>query len=179
MKLKLLIRLSLVAGAAVAFSSCGLIAPLVRTALPFAGIKMAFACLPEEAMIDTPAGPRCIRDITAGDTVTGYRGQPVLVQQKHVYREQPETEFLRATFDDGATLEACGMHRIAGTRMRELEPGQVVAGRRVLGITSRRGIQRSYDLMTGDEGYRISGIPVNSMIEEMHAAAAGLPRGRD
>ena len=26
---------------------------------------------------------------------------------------------------------------------------------------------RSYDLLTTDSGYRISGIPVNSMIEEM------------
>jgi hypothetical protein len=170
---------SLAVVCAASLPSCGLIGPLVRTALPLAGVKMAFACLPEETMIDTPAGPRSVRDITAGDVVTGYRGDPVLVQQKHVYREQPETPFLRATFDDGSSVEACGMHRVAGTRMRDLEVGQFVAGRRVVTITSRSGIPRSYDLMTEDEGYRISGIPVNSMIEEMHAAAAGLPRARD
>ena len=170
---------SLAVAFAATLCSCGLISPLVRTALPLAGIKMAFACLPEEAMIDTPTGPRCIRDITAGDAVIGFRGLPVLVEQKHVYREQAETEFLRLTFDDGATVEACGMHRIAGTRMRDLKAGQIIAGRRVLDITSRRGIPRSYDLMTEDEGYRIKGIPVNSMIEEMHAAAAGLPRAEN
>jgi len=164
---------------ATSLPSCGLINPLIRTALPLAGIKLAFACLPEESMIDTPAGPRCVRDLTAGDVVTGYRGNPVLVQQKHVYREQPETEFLRAVFEDGASVEACGMHRIAGTRMRDLEAGQLVAGRRVHAITSRRGVLRSCDLMTEDEGYRINGIPVNSMIEELHAAAAGLPRARN
>lgn len=164
---------------ATGLSSCNLIAPLVRTALPFAGIKMAFACLPEDSMIDTPAGPRCVREITAGDVVIGYWGKPVLVQQKHVYREQPGTEFLRADFADGASVETCGRHRIAGTRMQELKAGQLIAGRRILAITSRRGVPRSCDLMTEDEGYRINGIPVNSMIEELHAAAAGLPRAQD
>jgi hypothetical protein len=170
---------SLVVVLAGALTSCGLIAPLVRTALPFAGIKMAFACLPGEAMIDTPAGPVSVREVSAGDVVTGYRGKPVLVQQKHAYREQPETEFLRASFEDGASVEACGRHRLAGIRMQDLKVGQVVAGRRVVSITSRRGIPVSYDLMTEDEGYRINGMPVNSMIEEMHAAAAGLPRSRN
>jgi len=160
-------------------SSCNLIAPLVRTAMPLAGIKLAFACLPEDAMIDTPTGPRCVRDISAGDVVTGYRGKPVIVEQKHVYREVPETEFLCANFEDGASVEACGMHRLAGIRMRDLKVGQVIAGRRLLTISSRRGITISCDLMTGDEGYRIDDIPVNSMIEEMHAAAAGRPRARN
>lgn len=175
----LFVTSALVMVCATALASCNLIAPVVRTALPFAGIKLAFACLPEDAMIDTPDGPRSIRDITAGDAVTGYRGQPVIVRQKHVYLEQPDTEFLRATFDDGASIEACGRHRVAGTPMRDLKVGQTIAGRRVLAITSRHGVRRSYDLMTADEGYRIKGIPVNSMIEEMHAAAAGLPHSQD
>ena len=33
---------------------------------------------------------------------------------------------------------------------------------------------KSYDLLTEDAGYQIQGIPVNSMIEEMHAAASGM-----
>lgn len=169
---------ALLVASAGAFTSCNLIAPLVRTALPFAGIKMAFACLPEDAMIDTPTGPRSVRDISAGDVVTGYQGKPVLVQQKHIYREQPESVFLCATFEDGASVEACSMHRLSGTRMQDLKVDQTIAGRRILAITSRRGIPISCDLMTEDEGYRISGIPVNSMIEEMHAAASGLPRAR-
>jgi len=164
---------------ATTLSSCGLINPLLRAAVPLAGVKLAFACLPEESMIDTPAGPRRVRDLTAGDVVTGYRGKPVLIQQKHVYQEQPETEFLRAVFEGGASVEACGRHRVAGTRMQDLAVGQLVDGRRVLAITSRRGLTRSCDLLTEDEGYRISGLPVNSMIEEMHAAAAGRPRARN
>jgi len=70
------------------------------------------------------------------------------------------------------------MHRIAGTRARDLAVGQTIANRRIRHITSRRGLLRSCDLLTEDEGYRISNIPVNSMIEEMHAAAAGLARAQ-
>lgn len=169
----------MVVGCALTLPGCGLVAPLVRTALPLAGIKMAFACLPEETLIDTPTGPRSIRELNAGDVVIGYRGEPVFVQQKHIYREQLETQFLRVSFEDGASLEACGLHRVAGIRLREIKVGQVVAGRRVSALTVRTGVARSYDLMTEDEGYRINGIPVNSMIEEMHAAAAGLPRAEE
>jgi hypothetical protein len=41
-------------------------------------------------------------------------------------------------------------------------------------ITARTGENKSYDLLTEDAGYQIHGVPVNSMIEEMHAAAAGM-----
>jgi hypothetical protein len=178
MNTRSLICVALAVVSAIGLSSCNLIAPLVRTALPLAGIKMAMACLPQEAMIDTPAGPRAVRDITAGDVVTGYRGHPVIVQQKHDYLEQASTVFIKVVFDDGASVEACGRHRLAGTRLQDLEIGQGVAGRRVTALSTRCGIQRSYDLLTEDEGYRIDGVQVNSMIEEMHAAAAGLPRDK-
>jgi hypothetical protein len=154
-------------------SGCSLLFPVVRAALPFAGIKLALACVPGEVMIDTPAGPRAICGIAAGDTVIGFRGLPVLVEQKHEYRENPATGFLRITFGGGAVVELCGMHRIDGRRAKELRVGDRVAGREVTAIAATGGYERSYDLLTGDEGYRIGGIPVNSMIEEMHAAAAG------
>ena len=178
MNTRILMCVALAVVSAIGLSSCNLVAPLVRTALPFAGIKMAMACLPEEAMIDTPAGARAVRDISAGDVVTGYRGHPVIVQQKHDYLEQASTVFIKVVFDDGASVEACGWHRLAGTRLHDLKIGQGVAGRRVAALSTRCGIKRSYDLLTEDEGYRIDGIPVNSMIEEMHAAAAGLPRDK-
>lgn len=34
-------------------------------------------------------------------------------------------------------------------------------------IESLGGVSRSFDLLTEDAGYRIAGIPVNSMISEM------------
>ena len=151
---------------------CGLIGSLVSLALPFAGIKLAFACIPEHTLVDTAAGPRPIQQLEAGDSVIGFAGKPVRILQKHSYLEQPETVFLHITFTDGASVDLCGMHRVAGIRAREIQLDQTVAGRQVTGIESRRGETRSYDLLTEDAGYRIHGVPVNSMIEEMNAAAA-------
>ena len=44
-------------------------------------------------------------------------------------------------------------------------------GHRVIVIESHRGETHSFDLLTEDSGYQIEGVPVNSMIEEMQAAA--------
>jgi len=168
----------LLTAAVCSLSGCGLIAPLVRTALPFAGLKLALACLPEDAMIDTPEGPRCVAALTAGDVVTGFRGGAVRVLQKHVYMEQPATEFVRVSFSGGGAVEMCRRHRIDGVRAGEVVIGQRLGGETVTGVTVRRGLTRSCDLLTEDDGYRIGGIPVNSMIEEMHAAGAGRPAVR-
>ena len=157
-----------------------MIGPLVQTALPYAGLKLMFACIPEHTPVDTVAGPRPIEQLEAGDSVIGFAGKPVRILQKHSYLEQPETVFLHITFADGASVDLCGMHRVAGIRAREIQLDQNIAGRRVTGIESRRGETRSYDLLTEDAGYRIHGVPVNSMIEEMHAtAASGMRSLRD
>jgi hypothetical protein len=66
------------------------------------------------------------------------------------------------------------MHRLAGIRARDLRLNQTVAGRKITSIKSRCGVTRSFDLMTEDAGYQIDGLPVNSMIEEMAAAAARM-----
>ena len=159
---------------------CGLIGSLVSLALPFAGIKLAFACIPEHTPVDTPSGPRPIEQLEAGDSVIGFTGKPVRILQKHSYLESRETVFLHITFADGAWVDLCEMHRIAGIRAREIQIGQTIAGRTVAGIESRRGETHSYDLLTEDVGYQIHGVPVNSMIEEMQAAAAsGMRSVRD
>jgi hypothetical protein len=143
--------------------------------MPYAGIKLYFACIPEGTRVDTPLGPSPIETMAAGDSVIGYSGKPVLILQKHAYLENAETVFLRLAFANGSVVDLCGMHRVAGIRARDIRMGQTVAGRKVTGVASRRGVTRSYDLLTEDAGYRIQGVPVNSMIEEMNAAAA---RGR-
>ena len=102
---------------------------------------------------------------------TGYAGKPVRILQKHSYWERPETIFLHITFADGATVTLCGAHRVAGIRAREVEIGQTILGRKVAGIESWSGESHSYDLLTEDSGYQMNGVPVNSMIEEMNAAA--------
>lgn len=158
-------------------TSCNLIAPLVNAALPLAGIKFAFSCMPEHVMVDTPTGPKRVGSVTAGDVVTGYGGEPVKVLQKHTYLEQATTSFYVVTFSDGAEVEVCGMHRIAGVRAKQLKVGDQVAGREVVSVRQHSGEVRSCDLLTEDAGYRIGGVPVNSMIEEMHQAGVRGMRG--
>ena len=149
-----------------------MIGPLVSAAAPYAGVKMMFACIPEHVGVDTPAGPRPIDQLEAGDSVIGFGGKPVRILQKHSYLEDPRTVFLHITFADGASVELCGMHRVAGIRARGIRIGQSIAGREVTRIESSNGETRSFDLLTEDAGYQIQGVPVNSMIEEMNAAAA-------
>ncbi len=159
---------------------CNLLGGLVGAALPYAGAKLYFACIPEHTPVDTPSGPQPIEAVEAGDWVIGFCGKPVRILQKHAYLEDPETIFLRIAFGDGATVELCGMHRLAGIRARDIRVGQTIAGRKVSELVSRRGETHSYDLLTEDAGYQINGVPVNSMIEEMNAAAAsGLRSIRD
>ncbi|MES2468206.1 MAG: Hint domain-containing protein [Verrucomicrobiota bacterium] len=159
---------------AAGLSSCNLIGGLVKVALPFAGLKVAYACIPEHTLVDTPSGPRPVEQLESGEMVTGYTGRPVRILQKHSYMENPQTVFLKITFTDGASVDLCGKHRIAGIQAQNLRVGQAVAGGIVASITARTGETKSYDLLTEDAGYQIHGVPVNSMIEEMHAAAAGM-----
>jgi len=160
-------------GALLTLSGCG----LIGTAVALVPIKMMFACLPEGTMIDTPTGRATVESIRAGDLVIGYDGDPVKVQQVHGYLEDSKkTDFYRVEFSNGEAVDLCGMHRIGGIRAKSLSKGAVISGGyEVVGITTYRGVERSYDLLTEDTGYQIGGIPVNSMIEEMIAAAKKMP----
>jgi len=164
---------------ALSVGGCSLIGSVVSTtvntaaklALPAAGVKAAMACIPEGTLVDTPRGPVAIEFLIPGDTVIGFDGAPVRVLQVHAYDENPETEFLAVSFADGSRVDLCGMHRIGGVRATEFAPGDRVATCMVASVERYRGVERSYDLLTEDAGYRIQGVPVNSMIEEMCAAA--------
>ncbi len=135
--------------------------------------KIVFACIPEGTEIDTPGGPLRIEDLRAGDWVVGYAGEPVRVLQIHGYLEDPlPSRFHRVVFSNGSVVDLCDRHRIAGTRAAELQVGDTVAGVSVRSNETYSGVSRSYDLLTEDEGYRIQGIPVNSMIDEMLSAAS-------
>jgi len=153
---------------------CSMLGPLVGAALPYAGVKLMFSCIPEHTKIDTPAGPRAIEQFEPGDQVIGFSGKPVRILQKHSYLEDPATVFLHITFAGGASVDLCGMHRVAGIRARGIRVGQEIAGRQVVAIASRCGETHSFDLLTEDSGYQIHGLPVNSMIEEMQEAAFTL-----
>ncbi|MEM1440954.1 MAG: Hint domain-containing protein [Verrucomicrobiota bacterium] len=158
-------------------TSCALIGAGVATASIAAGtaialapLKLAFACLPEGTLIDTPAGPQAIETLRAGDYVIGYSGEQVRVQQVHGYLEDPEnSEFYEIGFSNGTKVDLCRMHRIGGIRAQDLKLGdEVEEGISIASIRTYDGVERSYDLLTEDEGYRIGDIPVNSMIVEMY-----------
>ncbi len=162
---------ALAAGAALAVAGCTSVAPLANTAIKLGLVKLAFSCLPEGAEIDTPSGPRAVESIRPGEWVVGYRGAPVRVLQVHSYAENPDHErFHRIEFSNGARIDLCDMHRVGGVRARSLAQGETVAGLTVERLSTYGGVRRSYDLLTEDEGYRIDGVPVNSMIAEMAEA---------
>jgi hypothetical protein len=155
----------------VSLTGCGLLSTAVNTAIPLAGAKLAFMCIPEGTPVDTPAGPRLIEALHAGDLVIGFSGEPVRILQKHEYAEDPDAaRFLSIRFKSGERVDLCGMHRIDGIRAGDLFEGDQIAGRTVQSITPYQGVERSCDLLTEDAGYRIDGLPINSMIEEMIAA---------
>ena len=168
-----IVSLGVVLAISVSTTGCGLIGPTAQMALALAPLKLIFACLPEGTQIDVPGGEtRAIESLKAGDLIVGYDGEPARIRQVSGYLEDPEeSEFLAITFTNGSTVDLCTMHRIGGVRAKELQIGNVVSGgHEVEAIRSFRGVERSYDILTEDGGYRIGGIPVNSMIEEMYEA---------
>lgn len=131
-------------------------------------LKLQFGCIPEGVRIDTAAGPMRVEELKAGDTVTGFNGSPVRIRQIHQYQEDPATSrYVRVTFSDGAIVTVSARHRINGTAAGELRIGDTCGSETVTAIGEMHGVSRSFDLLTEDAGYRIGGIPVNSMIEEM------------
>lgn len=141
---------------------------LIGTALGLGVAKLQFGCLPEGTRIDTVHGPMQIETLKSGDTVIGFGGKPVHINQIHQYRENPaSSRYLTIHFDTGASVSASPRHRIDGMPASRLKVGDTCGFATVTRIESLAGVSRSYDLLTEDAGYRIGGIPVNSMIAEM------------
>ena len=133
---------------------------------------VGFLCIPKGVNIDCVNKTIVIEDIKPGDIVIGYDGNPVKVLQKHEYLENPSLErFYKVKFkgnnDRIHEVDVCDMHRIKGERSKNITEN--VISKEVYG-----GVEFSYDLLTEDLGYRIDGIPVNSMIEELAEEAVKL-----
>ncbi len=157
-------------------SGCRLIGQTLRMVIPLAvrlaPAKLMFLCIPEGTRIDTPGGPTPIQLLHPGDEVIGFEGKAVQVLQIHAYIEDPLVKrFLNIEFENGASVRLCDMHRIDGIRGKSVKIGDRINQQIVKSITAFDGVQRSYDLLTEDDGYQISGLPVNSMIEEMLEAS--------
>ncbi len=131
-------------------------------------LKLRFGCLPEGSRIDTATGPVKVENLKAGDTITGFGGSQVHISQIHQYREDSATShYLTISFSNGSRVSASPRHRIDGTPAGELKIGDRCGGEIVTGVDALSGVSRSFDLLTEDAGYRVGGIPVNSMIGEM------------
>ena len=166
--LRLLVLLLVV----LAIPSCN----LIGTALGLGMAKLQFGCLPEGTLIDTPQGAIPIEQLETGDSVIGFSGTPVRVNQIHQYHEDPATSrYITLYFDNGQFVSASPRHRIDGVEASRLKVGDVCGECTVTRIENLRGVSRSFDLLTEDEGYRIAGIPVNSMIGEMAAYGKTKP----
>tara|TARA_R110000796_G_scaffold7314_3_gene25109 strand:- start:4134 stop:5354 length:1221 start_codon:yes stop_codon:yes gene_type:complete len=124
-------------------------------------LKIYYVCVPEGVKIDGIDNKINIEDIKPGDVVIGYDGNPVKVLQKHEYLEDPTKErFYEVEFNNGSKVNVCDMHKIKCIAAKDITEN--VLSKKVYG-----GVKFSYDLLTEDLGYRIDGIPVNSMIAEM------------
>ena len=131
-------------------------------------MNLMFMCIPKGVKIDTPNGSIEVEKLNTGDEVIGYDGSIVSINQKHEYKENPKAKrFLEITFNDNSTIDLCDMHRIEDKRSKEYKVGDTINSKVITNIKWYDGIETSYDLLTSDKGYRISGISVNSMIEEM------------
>lgn len=138
--------------------------------------KVFLACIPEGESIDTPNGQASIQSIRSGDIVTGFFGEPVKVLIKHEYAEDPEAlRFYRIHLDNGGNFSVCDMHRIEGEHSMNYRVGdQFTNGSTIIKVDVYSGVNRSYDLLTEDTGYRMAGVSVNSMINELTSIAAQL-----
>ena len=140
-----------------------------------ASIKVAMLCIPENTKIDTPEGNIEIDKLHAGDEVIGYDGTSTTILQKHEYKENPDAKrFLEITMDDNSKVNLCDMHRIEDVRSKDYSVGDSIGSRTITDIKWYDGVKTSYDLLTSNKGYRISGVSVNSMIEELVSKAQEL-----
>jgi hypothetical protein len=135
--------------------------------------KMATAggggsCIPEGIVIDMSNGSQTpIEEINAGDFVLGMDGMETEVLQAHQYKQNPYAKFVTVTFDDGSKVDCSHDHMINDKRARDYTYHDKIGSREVIGIVFYMGVERSYDLLTATGGYRINGIPINTMIPEM------------
>ncbi len=140
----------------------------IISGLSTVAVKYFAKCIPKGTKIDCVSDTKPIEDIKPGDVVIGYNGAPVKVLQKHEYLEDPTSKrFYKVKFNNGSIVDACDMHKIKGVRAVDIIEN-------VVSKEIYNGVEFSYDILTEDLGYRIDGIPVNSMIEELAELAVGL-----
>ena len=125
------------------------------------------SCMPGDQCIDTPTGPKAIKDLKGGDAVIGYDGNVAFIAQACSWNQDPLRTFLKITREDGSSFTVCDDHKIMGIPAMEWVEGAELAGSKIKAIEKTTGLLTSYDILTNQGGYRINGVPVNSMIPEI------------
>lgn len=125
------------------------------------------SCMPGDQCIDTPTGPKAIKDLKGGDAVIGYDGNVAFIAQACSWNQDPLRTFLKITREDGSSFTVCDDHKVMGIPAMEWVEGAELAGSKIKAIEKTTGLLTSYDILTNQGGYRINGIPVNSMIPEI------------
>jgi len=138
----------------------------LSTVLTIFGVP-PLSCMPGDQCIDTPNGPVPVKDLKGGDEVIGYDGNVAYIGQACSWNQDPIRTFLKITREDGSSFTVCDDHKIMGIPAMEWTEGSDLAGSRIKSIEKLNGILTSYDILTNQGGYRINGIPVNSMIPEV------------
>jgi hypothetical protein len=154
--------------AASASRSAGMMGGIGSAIGGFATAKAFMLCIPSGEMIDTVDGKKLIDDIAPNDKVVGFDGNEAVVLQKHSYGENPEVKrFIKILFSDDSSISLCDKHKVNGTEAKEIKVDDNIGSKTVKSIDYFGGVEISYDLLTSDSGYQMSGIPVNSMIPEL------------
>ncbi len=153
-------------------SSKGLIGSLVPVAKTVVTKGAMTGCIPRGICVDTIDGQVAVEDVKPGDVIVGYDGQPTKVLQKHEYLEDAkEKGWYKVTFknsdDTTSDVVVSGCHKIMGERAQNIT-------KNVVNKEIYDGVIHSYDLLTEDLGYRMNGIPVDSMIGEKAEIAVKL-----
>ena len=133
------------------------------------------ACMPGDQCIDTPNGPKPIKDLKGGDVVIGYNGEEAFIMQACSWNQDPTRTFLTITREDGSAFTVCDDHKILGIPAMEWAEGADMAGSRIKSITASSGLLTSYDIMTNQGGYQIAGVPFRTP-PKRHALQSRYPR---
>ena len=131
--------------------------------------KVAFACFPEEQLVDIKGGNKKIEDVKAGDTIIFNDGKESSVIMKYEFFDSPST-FINMKLSGGSAINPCNNHRIDGKISAEYNVGDTLQGKTIISMEETTRMTRTYDLLTSAENgsYSVNGITVESMIPELH-----------
>ena len=131
-------------------------------------------CLPSDASIDTPTGPRPVSELVLGDAIWSQNeaGERVasIVARTHSTRIVSPHSFYTLEMEDGRVLIASGRHPLAnGELIAAARVGTVVDGAAIVQIrVEATDATNTFDVRPATERgtYWVSGVLVGSTIEE-------------